>query len=190
MNVIKNSAKAIALVSGISILLIGCSRYEIEPNYNKKDKSLVINNFEFKNVELDENKKGGTKEHIGFFVKEKSSYLINDEKCKYLQFDKMSSNSRNGFLTMNTEDILEKEIVEKRNGNCDVTRINNLKFLECSTSKDNYYVMTTSEGNPHANGYQSVESIYTDKYCYEKVLNFSKKQAEKDNVDIENYTMK
>lgn len=181
--------KFLSTTGVISIVFVGCTTtYDMEPQYNKEKSTLSIDNVILDSVK---EKKANIKDYIpNENIKTvKSTYITESYSCKNIYYKNIST-SHNTFLGNNFEDDYKSHFVDKFNGRCDITKIANLRFVNCKLPTLHVYSLSSSIFNSEYRGYSNISELRMNKQSYNKLLSHYERKAELDKVEINIYEYK
>jgi len=165
----------------------GCAQlYNIEPNYDEKNKTVAIIDTRFNDVEVKQEKIVGNNLRGNALEKIKDYKIYNHNLCRDIFY--ISTNAGNNtFLKESYAEI----ILEKYNkGTCYVTEVSNVRFFACrNTVMGRYYHYIVTE-TKNQYGYQMIEKLDLGIGCYEKIKDNTLKQAKNSKYPIKNYVVK
>jgi len=177
----------LGIITVIVVLFSGCvPTYNIEPTYNNETKTLIIDSLKLDNVVHN-------RENIEvdmYHTYKKADYLLKNKTCNKVNYYKVKANSDdNAYVSNNLEYDLKEIFLINDDGDCEVTKIANVKFYKCVKStyidKKYFYIGTDT---PSFLGFSSKTKLKTDQECFDTLLEHFKKDEKSKNSEIKNYT--
>jgi hypothetical protein len=173
------------------LFLTGCSpTYNITPDYNKKNKTIFIDDYKIDFVSYHTSK--NTLKDIGLNVQSTyKQFSSEDKQCKKIAYVSKSIGTNGYYHTSAIDDTLRKY-----KNRCEVEQIGNINFFRCiakyKVNKDSkkfetknlHYGATTSSSNQY--GYSDKLIVYmgNDKNCFEDIKKHFKKKTKKEYINI------
>ena len=153
------------------LILTGCSpTYNIVPDYNKKTKTIIIDDYKINQVYFYKKTTAPIARSMGKAGKDYTLIKTDSNNCKYI---KSHHSYRNGGWR-NSHSALDKVLSNNRN-DCQITKIGNLHFIKC---KKETYRITSSDTD--ALPYGDIKMLAIDKKCFNSLkAHFSKKTKPK-----------
>jgi len=168
--------------STLSLLFTACTpQYNIEPQYNKEEKVLKINNYKINDVTYTNTKHRNARGYNAKIV----TYKTTDNNCSKLYYQGVQV--QNGYYLYSSA---MDDILSKYDNDCKVEKIGNLNFYKCLfkqnvvdnddkyLQKNMHYGITSSSSSEY--GFSEKNKIYfnTNYKCFNKIKNYFSSKTE------------
>ncbi len=125
MSEIKSSIVKLTSVFILSFVFLGCApTYNIEPNYDKKSKVLMIDSYKINDIIYNN---ANSNHNLTSADMKFSSFNTNNNVCRRIMFKEYNVGQNMWYINSGIDDILTAY-----NGNCVIEKIGNLNFFKCN----------------------------------------------------------
>jgi hypothetical protein len=166
------------------VVISGCvPSYSIKPIYDENTKIVTIDTLKLNNANETLNRTPASTQYLGNLIRKvETYYFIDNKQCTSLSYFGISTGG-NVFLISNFEEMVRQKYNNKKQLNCEVEVISNLKFYECPSA------WLVGYSTPNESGYSNVESLQVDNVCFKTLRTYFREKAKIDKIKIKAYSL-
>jgi len=171
----------------IGFFVVGCTPvYNIQPKYNEKDKSVMIDSIKLENVVYYNNKsKMPSTKALNSVLRSKEDFKLSGECKKFTVFTEKAT----GLWFFYDSEL--EDIKEYYNNKCEVEKIANINFATCivntiitidgktTNQESKVYAIATSKIKRGGYGEKIGINFGNDQVCFEKIKSHFENKLEK-----------